>query len=277
MKKANSASESQAMSKQRDFRHLRLLMQSLISKDLKVRYKRSVLGFAWFLLKPLFSMIVYYFVFTKVLRFGGEISDFALFLLIGLLPWNFFASSLSASTTSLLDNHRLIRSIYFPRIMLPVAEVLANIVHLILALCVLIAVLIIFGYVPKISVIAIIPALIMFAGMTAGIAMLSSTWNVFYRDVKQFVEMILLAWFYASPIIYPLDSLSVNIGISPKFMSIVKFNPVAGFMEIMHSTLYAGKWPHTWCWISLGCWTLFFLGFGYLIFKKFEPTVVKEL
>ena len=265
------------MNRLQNFRHLKLLMQSLVAKDLKVRYKRSVLGFAWFLLKPLFSMVVYYFVFTRVLRFGGAIDNFALFLLIGLLPWNFFASSLSASPTSLLDNHRLIRSIYFPRIMLPVAEVLANIVHLILALGVLIVVLSVFGYAPNITIITLVPAILLFAGMTAGITMLTSTWNVFYRDVKQFVEMILLAWFYASPIIYPLDSLNVSLGISEIFMNIVKFNPVAGFMEIMHSVLYMREWPHAWCWISTGCWTVFFLSIGYFVFKKAEPTVVKEL
>ncbi len=254
-----------------------LLMESLVTKDLKVRYKRSILGFAWFLLKPLFSMVVYYFVFTKILRFGGAIPHFSLFLLTGLLPWNFFSSSLSATTSSLLDNHRLIRSIYFPRMALPAAEVAANLVHLLLALVVLEAILIIFGHYPGISIVLILPALILLTMMTVGIGMLLSIGNVFYRDVKQFIEVLLLAWFYASPIIYPLDSIGVDIVQSQNLVAILKFNPVSGFMEIMHSIFYAGTWPPLWCWISLGSWSFVLLFIGISVFRKAEPVVVKEL
>lgn len=256
---------------------LLLLMESLVSKDLKVRYKRSVLGFAWFLLKPLFSMVVYYFVFTRILRFGGAIPHFPLFLLTGLLPWNFFSSSISAATTSLLDNHRLVRSIYFPRMALPVAEVVANLVHLTLALVVLEAVLLVFGLYPGPSILLALPALVLLTAMTAGIAMLVSVGNVFYRDVKQFIEVLLLAWFYSSPVIYPLDSIGVDIVQSPRLMTLLKLNPVAGFMEIMHSVLYAGSWPPAWCWISLVSWTAVFLAAGAFFFRKAEPVVVKEL
>jgi ABC-type polysaccharide/polyol phosphate export permease len=256
---------------------LRLLMESLVAKDLKVRYKRSALGFAWFLLKPLFSMVVYYFVFTKVLRFGGAIPHFALFLLTGLLPWNFFSSSLSASTSSLLDNQRLIRSIYFPRICLPLAEVAANLVHLVLALAVLEVVLVLFGHVPGASLALVVPALLLMALMTSGAAMLLAIGNVFYRDVRQFIEVILLAWFYASPIIYPLDSTGVRIIESGKLVDLLRLNPVSGFMEIMHCGMYSGAWPPAWCWLSLGAWTVVFLGVGVLVFRRAEPTVVKEL
>lgn len=256
---------------------LYLLMQSLVTKDLKVRYKRSVLGFAWFLLKPLFSMVVYYFAFTRILRFGGAIPHFSLFLLTGLLPWNFFSSSLSASTTSLLDNHRLIRSVYFPRMALPFAEVTANLIHLLLALLVLEAVLVLFGHYPGFSIVLLLPALVLLTVMTAGIGMLLSVGNVFYRDVKQFIEVALLAWFYSSPVVYPLDSIGVDIVQSPALMTVLKFNPVSGFMEIMHSVLYAGTWPRAWCWISLGTWSLVLFAAGASVFRKAEPVVVKEL
>ena len=254
-----------------------LLMESLVAKDLKVRYKRSVLGFAWFLLKPLFSMLVYYFVFTRILRFGGAIPHFSLFLLTGLLPWNFFSSSLNASTGSLLDNHRLIRSIYFPRMALPAAEVAANLVHLLLALVVLEALMVVFGHYPGISILLVLPAVLLLTLMTVGIGMLLSIGNVFYRDVRQFIEVLLLAWFYASPIIYPLDSIGVDIIESSKLVQILKFNPVSGFMEIMHSIFYAGTWPPAWCWVSLGSWSVFFLIAGMAVFRKAEPVVVKEL
>jgi len=250
-----------------------LLMKSLVEKDLKVRYKRSVLGFLWFLLKPLFSMAVYTVVFTRIIRFGGTIEHFSLFLLTGLLPWNFFSASLSASTKTLLDNQKLIRSIYFPRIALPVSAVLANAVHMLSAMAVLEVLLVAFGHIPGVSIVTLPLAIILLAAMTSGFTMMISVGNVYYRDVSQFLEVILLAWFYASPVIYPLGE-----GLIPAAMeAVIRFNPLSGAMEIFHSTMYYGTWPALWAWISLVSWTAFVLFAGILIFRRAESSVVKEL
>ena len=250
-----------------------LLLKSLVEKDLKVRYKRSVLGFLWFLLKPLFSMVVYTIVFTKIIRFGGAIEHFSLFLLTGLLPWNFFAASLSASTKTLLDNQKLIRSIYFPRVALPISAVIANAVHMLMAMGVLEILLIAFGHTPNLSILLLPVAIVLLAAMTSGFTMMISIGNVYYRDVAQFLEVILLAWFYASPIIYPMGA-----DLIPATMeAVIKFNPVAGAMEIFHSTMYYGTWPELWAWISLVAWTIVILAAGLLIFRRMEPSVVKEL
>ncbi len=250
-----------------------LLLKSLVEKDLKVRYKRSVLGFLWFLLKPLFSMVVYTVVFTRIIRFGGAIEHFSLFLLTGLLPWNFFASSLSASTKTLLENHKLIRSIYFPRVALPISAVIANAVHMLMAMGVLEILLIVFGHNPGLSLLTLPVAVLLLAAMTSGFAMMISIGNVYYRDVAQFLEVILLAWFYASPVIYPLGADLIPA----RMEAIIKFNPVAGAMEIFHSIMYYGVWPELWAWISLVSWTAVILFTGLFIFKRMEPSVVKEL
>jgi ABC-2 type transport system permease protein len=250
-----------------------LLLRSLVVKDLKVRYKRSVLGFFWFLLKPLFSMAVYTVVFTRIIRFGGAIEHFSLFLLTGLLPWNFFSASLNSSTRALLDNTRLIRSVYFPRTTLPVAGVVANAVHLGLALCVLEAALIAFGHPPGLSIVLVVPATLLMIAMVSGMGMILAVGNVFYRDVSQLVEILLLAWFYASPIIYPLGEGLVPAAVE----SVVRFNPLAGLLEIYHSCLYSGGWPPVWTWLSLLGWTGFFLAVGTAVFRRAEPVVVKEL
>ncbi len=250
-----------------------LLLKSLVEKDLKVRYKRSLLGFLWFLLKPLFSMVVYTVVFTRIIRFGGAIEHFSLFLLTGLLPWNFFAASLSASTKTLLDNQKLIRSIYFPRVALPISAVIANAVHMLMAMGVLEILLIAFGHTPGLSIVTLPIAIVLLAAMTSGFSMMISVGNVFFRDVAQFLEVILLAWFYASPIIYPLGA-----GLIPASMeAVIKFNPVSGAMEIFHSTMYYGTWPELWAWVSLVAWTIAILAAGLSIFKRMEPSVVKEL
>lgn len=252
---------------------LMLLMQSLVEKDLKVRYKRSLLGFLWFLLKPLFSMVVYTIVFTRIIRFGGSIEHFSLFLLTGLLPWNFFSASLSASSRTLLDNQKLIRSIYFPRAALPVSAVLANSVHMLMAMAVLEIVLVFAGHTPGASIVLLPVAVLLLAGMTSGFAMMISVGNVYYRDVSQFLEVILLAWFYASPVIYPLGK-----GLIPVRMeAFIRLNPVAGALEAFHSMMYYGTWPETWAWISLAGWTGAILLIGLAVFKKAEASVVKEL
>lgn len=250
-----------------------LLMRSLVEKDLKVRYKRSLLGFLWFLLKPLFSMAVYTVVFTKIIRFGGSIEHFSLFLLSGLLPWNFFSASLSSSARSLLDNQKLIRSIYFPRAALPVSSVIANSVHMLLAMAVLEIILVVSGHTPCLSILMLPVAVVLLAAMTSGFAMMISVGNVYYRDVSQFLEVILLAWFYASPVIYPL-----GMGLIPgKMEALIRFNPVAGALEIFHSMMYYGTWPELWAWVSLTAWTAVAGVTGYLVFRRAEASVVKEL
>lgn len=252
---------------------LPLLMQSLVDKDLRVRYKRSVLGFLWFLLKPLFSMAVYTVVFTRIIRFGGAIEHFSLFLLTGLLPWNFFSASLSASTRTLLDNHRLIRSVYFPRAALPVAAVIANAIHMALALLVLLLLLWAWGHSPAPALICVLPALLFLCCMTSGLSLALSIWNVYYRDVAQFLEVLLLAWFYASPVIYPL-----GMGMLPaRVESLIRFNPLSGVLEMLHSSMYNGEWPPAWSWTSGALWALVLLAMGLAVFRRYEPSVVKEL
>jgi ABC-type polysaccharide/polyol phosphate export permease len=250
-----------------------LLLGSLAAKELKVRYKRSLLGFAWFLLKPVFNMIVFTIVFTRIIRFGGGIEHYPLFLLTGLLIWNFFSSSLNAATTSLLDNTRLIRSISFPRAVLPAASVAANAIHLLLSLLVTEILLAAFGHPLSASLLALLPALAILMVMTAGIAMALSVWNVYFRDVAQFVEVLLLAWFYASPVIYPLGA-----GMLPsRAEAVIRLNPVSGILEIVHSAMYYGTWPPAWCWLTSSAWMLVLFAGGLAAFRAAEPAVVKEL
>jgi lipopolysaccharide transport system permease protein len=250
-----------------------LILESLAAKEIRIRYKRSVLGFAWFLLKPLFQTAVFALVFTQIIRFEGAPRHYALFLLSGLLVWNFFSSSLSASSSSLLDNVRLIRSIRFPRAALPASSVAANAAHLMLSLLVLEALLLAFGHFPSLSVVLLVPVLALLFAMTTGLCLMVSVWNVYYRDVSLLLEVLLLAWFYASPVIYPLGAGMIPPGIE----AILRYNPVSGALEAVHSLLYFGQAPPLWCWASMAGWSVALLGSGLLVFRKSEPAVVKEL
>lgn len=249
------------------------LILCLAEKELKVRYKRSLLGFAWFLLKPLFQTAVFSVVFTRIIRFGGGIEHYPLFLLTGLLGWNFLSSTLNASTTTLIDNNRLIRSIRFPRAALPAAGTAANAFHLASSLVVVELLLIAFGRAPGPSILLLPAALALFALLAAGLAMALSVWNVLLRDVAQLVEVVLLAWFYASPVIYPLDGTVLPAGVE----AVVRLNPVSGFLQILHSVMYAGEPAPAWSWISLACWSAFLFASGLLVFRRAETMVVKEL
>jgi ABC-type polysaccharide/polyol phosphate export permease len=250
-----------------------LILSSLAAKELKVRYKRSLLGFAWFLLKPLFQTAVFAVVFTQIIRFGGSLRHYALFLLSGLLVWNFFSSSLTAASTSLLDNVRLVRSIRFPRAALPVSSVAANAAHLLLSLLVLEALLLAWGHAPSPAFLLLVPALAMLLAMTAGLSLMLSVWNVYYRDVSLLLEVLLLAWFYASPVIYPLGTGMLP----PAIEGILRYNPVSGFLETIHGLLYFGCAPPAWCWISMVSWSAILLACGLAVFRRSEPAVVKEL
>ena len=150
---------------------------------------------------------------------------------------------------------------------------IANAVHMLMALGVLEILLIAFGHTPNLSLVTLPIAVVLLAVMTSGFCMMISVGNVYYRDVSQFLEMFLLAWFYASPIIYPLGEELIPPGME----AVIRFNPIAGAMEIFHSTMYYGTWPELWAWISLVAWTAVILAAGLLIFKRMEPSVVKEL
>lgn len=180
----------------------RSLIRNLVSKDLKVRYKNSVLGFLWSLLNPLLMMGVYTLVFTKILP--SEIDHFEIYVLSGLLPWNWCTRSISACTTSLIDNSTVISKVYFPRFLLPVAVVLSEAIHFLLALPALFLLLVFFGvpfspwvvYLPILFVIQLV--------LLIGLGLVFSTLNVVFRDTGMILEVLLLAWFFLTPIFYDI-------------------------------------------------------------------------
>ena len=184
----------------------RELIRNLVERDLKVRYKNSVLGFLWSLVNPLLMMAVFTVVFNFMLPHTG-IHKFPVFVLCALLPWNFFSASVMGSVHSIVGNAHLIKKVYFPREVLPIAVVLSNLVNFLLALIVLFAMLFAFGI--NLSRWALLLPLIIVIQLlfTLGLAFVLSTLNVFYRDTSVIMEVVLLAWFFLTPVFYPIDIL----------------------------------------------------------------------
>ena len=209
----------------------RELIRNLVVKDLKLKYRDSVLGFLWSLANPLLLILVYSFVFSHILK--TTIVNFSYFLLIGILPWNFFAQSMMMSTGSILENGGLIRKVAMPMEVFPVATVLFNLAQFVLALFVFLPMALLFFQVPMACVtLWFFPLLILHMLFTVGISFMISTATVFYRDVRHFVEIFLTLLFWLTPIIYDVASIPQSL------RSVIFMNPQSFFILSYQDILY---------------------------------------
>ena len=186
----------------------RALVQSLVARELKARYRGSVLGFFWSFVNPLLLLLIYTFVFTVVIPgvHPPELEPFALFLFCGILPWTWFSSSLLESSNVLISGGNLIKKVLFPAEVLPIVTVLAGLVHFCLGLPILAAFLIYY----RADVVALdllwFPVIVgVQLLLTLGLALLVSALTVHFRDVRDLLQNVLTLWFFATPIIYPLS------------------------------------------------------------------------
>ena len=244
----------------------RELIWALAMKELKLRYKRSVLGFLWALLNPALMMAVLTLVFSTVLRFG--IPHYAIFLLSVLLPWTFFSQSLGYAVDCIVGNGDLIRKVSVPKLVFPVAAVVSNIINLFLSLIPM-ALLVLALRHPFYSTWLFLPvpalALILF---TLGMTCFFATANVFYRDVSHILQVVLSAWFYFTPIIYALDFVPANL------QWIFRLNPMIYVINGFRLAIYYGMLPS---WRSIAA--SFLCGIvalivGCAVFRKYQDEFV---
>jgi lipopolysaccharide transport system permease protein len=215
----------------------RVLIQSLVSRELKARYRGSVLGFLWSLLNPLLLLLIYSFVFSVIFtppRAEGN-TPYALFLFCGLLPWIWFSSSLLESSNILASNANLIKKVLFPADVLPCVSVFTNMVHFFLALPILFAFLII--YKKPITVYWFLFPLIVLAQLvfTFALSLLISSLAVHFKDIKDIIANLVTFWFFATPIIYGLD------WIPERFRWVLSLNPMTHIIVSYQKTLFTGE------------------------------------
>lgn len=231
---------------QNHFRELyqyRFLLQNLITRDLKVRYKNSLLGVLWSLLNPLLMMVVFSLVFTF---FRDEsFRQYPIFFLVGLIPWNFFSSSLMAGTNSITANAPLIKKVYFPRELLPASAILSNLVNFLIALILLVVFLYLSGLGLTIHALWVPVILLTQLIFTFGLSLLCGALHVFYRDVVMILDVLLLAGFFLTPIFYPLESYGAEVviaGISFIPAQLMRWlNPMASIIDAYRTVLW-GTW-----------------------------------
>jgi ABC-type polysaccharide/polyol phosphate export permease len=257
----------------------RELIKNLVIRDLKVRYKNSVLGVLWSLLSPLLMTVVFTVVFTLMLP-SGDIEAYPVFFLCGFLPWTFFSASLTGATGSIVNNAPLIKKVYFPREMLPLSEVMANLVNFMLALVVLFAMIFISG-IGLSSAAFLLPLVILAQVMfVAGMALLLSTANVFFRDTQHILEILLLAWFFLTPIFYPINVLPDSAQILGSTVNIQlwvrRLNPMASLIASYRDVLYWGEPTGPDFFLRTLATCLLVLVFGYLVFIRFSSVFGEE-
>lgn len=218
------------------------LVYNLVVRELKARYKRSALGFLWSLLNPLAMMLVFTVVFTVIMP--SQIEKYPIFLLCGLLPWNYFTGGMMVSINSIAGNASLVKKVYFPREALPISSVLASLVNFLLGLVVLMGVLVVFRA-PFTPWLLLLPLVILIQTcFILGIALFLSTVNVYYRDTLMIMDVVLLAWFFLTPVVYAIDILPTSyqvIGLDLNLQRLMYvFNPMASLIAAYRDLLYFG-------------------------------------
>lgn len=258
----------------------RELVVNLTIRELKARYKSSVLGFFWSLLNPLGMMLVFTIVFTVMMP-NNQIQKFPIFLLCGLLPWNFFSAGVMTGTNSIVANGNLVKKVYFPREALPIASVLANLVNFLLALVVLFAVLIVFraNFSPYLWLLPVV--ILIQTCFVTGMALILSTLNVFYRDTLMILDVVMLAWFFLTPVFYPIEILPrsyVVLGLTLDVHRLTYIlNPMASLISAYRDLLYWGYRTDVDFFLRTAGTALAVLVFGYWFFHRYSSRFSEEI
>ena len=249
----------------RELWHYRDLFYILALRDIKVRYKQTLLGATWAVIQPLFTMLIFWVFFGRLAGMPSDGVPYPLFAFAGLLPWTFFSNAVNGSGNSLVGNANLITKVYFPRLIIPTASVAAGLLDLAISFVVLVIMMAFYGVRPGIEVL-LLPLLILLTSMSAvGIGMWMSALNVKYRDIRYALPFLIQLGLFVTPIIYPLSM------IPEKWRPLVAINPLAGQVEAYRAVLF-GK-PIDWASLGLSAViTVAVLFYAAYSFKKMERT-----
>ncbi|MGD1995619.1 MAG: ABC transporter permease [Anaerolineae bacterium] len=264
----------------RELWQYRELVRNLVIRDLKARYKNSVLGVAWSWLNPLMMMAVYTVVF-KVLAGRSSLPDYPVFILCALLPWNFFSTSVSQATNSIVVSAPLVKKVYFPRETLPISVVLGNLVNFLIALPVFFLLALAMG--SRITVwVLLLPVIILVQLIfIVGVTLITSTLNVFYRDTRLIMDVVLMAWFFLTPIFYPLSTVPEQYTLWGVTLNtrvwLRRLNPMASIIASYRDMLYWGAGTGWDFLLRTALTSIAILVVGYLVFQRYSSRFGEEV
>ena len=248
----------------------REMIYTLVRRDLRGRYKGSALGFAWTFLNPLLQLVVYTLVFSSIMR--ANINKFYLFLFVALIPWGFFSTALTGGCTSVLSQGNMVKKIYFPREVLPIAFVTSNFVNMLYCFIVIFIVILFSGvgfnfiallYLPLVMAVEYVICL--------GFAMLTSAITVYCRDLEYILGIISMMWMYLTPVLYPISM------VPSEYLPFFMFNPMTPVITAIRDILYYTKIPEASTLLHALFMGAVVLGVGWHVFDKLSRHFAEEL
>lgn len=261
------------------------LLVNLTLRDLRSQYNRSVLGWAWSVLNPLITIVVYSLVFSIFLKVAPPVGDpsglnsYGFFLVSGLLPWTFLAVGMTRASESITGNQSLVTKVFFPRWSLPGSIVLSGFITLLIEMAVL---LVLFLAASPNNVVVWIPLLLVILGLqllfVLGIGVLVSILNVYFRDVSHLIGVGLQPWFFLTPIIYPLSTPQLNGEVGGiGYRTLLKLNPMTHFVEAYRNVLYDLRWPSVTTWAAMAVSVIAAVALAGIAYRRLEPRIAEEI
>ncbi|MFT5875205.1 MAG: lipopolysaccharide transport system permease protein [Clostridium sp.] len=257
------------MEQLKELYNYREMLSNLVKKDLRTRYKGSLLGFLWTFINPLLQLGVYTIVFSTIMRVNVE--KFYMYLFIALIPWLFFAIAIQGGALCIISNKDLIKKIYFPRLIIPISVVNSAFMNMVFSMIVVFVALIISGigiskYVVFLPIIMILEYL-----FALGLSFMFAAINVYFRDLEHILGIIIMGWFYLTPIVYTIDM------VPEKYLGLFYLNPMTNIIGAYRDILYYKRMPEFGkMGITLIC-SIAFIVVGYLIFQKLQKNFAEEL
>lgn len=246
------------------------MIVSLVKRDIKIRYKGSVLGFLWMFLNPLLQLGVYTIVFTVIMRNGIE--DFPLFLFVALVPWQFFSTCLSAGTNVVFVQKELVKKIYFPREVLPIAFTIAQFVNMVLCYGIVILVAVISGVQVELKAWLYLPLIMLVEFLLClGITYLVSALTVYFRDLEHILGVFTMVWMYLTPVIYPVEM------VPEKYVDLFYLNPMTPITIAYRDILYYGQCPKSGPLMIAIIMGVAMVVIGHITFGKLQKRFAEEL
>lgn len=254
----------------RGLRQYRHLLRNLVAKDLKLKYRGSVFGFVWSLANPLIMIAVYTFAFTYILRLHTP--AFVFYLMLGVLAWTFFAGAIAMSTGSLVDNSGLVRSVWFPRAILPIATVLFNFSQYLLTAVVFLPIMmVLYQVVPTAPMLAFPVFLALQLALTIGLALVTSVGTAFFRDIRHFVDVGLAILFWATPVLYETTQLPEGL------QRAILLTPLSPYITAYHDVFYYRQWPAPEVWMLAFAYAAIALVAGLWLIARVEDRLTEQV
>ncbi|MBR3016915.1 MAG: ABC transporter permease [Clostridia bacterium] len=251
------------------FTRYQLLFRQLVSRDFKAKYKRSALGLIWSFLNPLLTMIVQYIVFSTL--FQSDIENFPVYLLIGIVFFNYFSEAVSMGMTSITGNAALIKKVYVPKYIFPISRVISSLINFLLALIPLLLVMVVTGTVFRVFLLLLVFDILCLTGFCMGMGLILSTAMTFFQDTQFLWGVVSMIWMYFTPLFYPESIIPANI------IGIYRMNPLYQFVTFARTCIIQGVSPEPMMYLHCIVSAVVVILLGAMIFKKNQDRFILYL